>query len=219
MDVQLKRQDGYGVATAPGNASPATYGMSQLNTQAKGLLQQQITVMIFCRAKPDCALTVVDLDKRVTLDGHVELAPANAMNNVKQQWIKDDHWGVAIKDYEGRPAFAIVNPVTREAIQHTYSTPTPIYPGVVGGHSPVRLVPYNPIVPDKSVLWTEEEAGQGFCYIRELKEVINPHLVGVRQDPKVLDVDPKLKDGKEWIVMSTRNGDLTQHWKIQRGVL
>lgn len=209
MDVKLMHQNGYGVAKAPGNGSTVTHGMSQLNTEAKDLAQQQITVMIFCRAKPNCALTPVD--------EHVELAPANA--NVKQKWIKDYHWGVNIKDYEGRPAFAIVNPVTRKAIQHPYSTPTPIYPGVDGGHSPVRLVPYNPIAPDKSVLWTEEEAGQGFCYIRELKEVINPHLVGVRQDPKVLDVDPKLKDGKEWIVMSTRNGALTQQWKIQPDVL
>lgn len=80
MDVQLQRQNGYGVAKVPGNASRA---MSQLNTEANGLAQYQ-TVMIFCGAKPHFALTVVDLDKQGMQYRHVELAPANPVNTVKQ---------------------------------------------------------------------------------------------------------------------------------------
>ena len=105
------------------------------------------TTRIFSKAAESYSLTA--------RNGNVVLAPANPRDH-KQHWIKDMVYGKDLKDEEGLPTFALVNKGTGQAMKH------PLGPG-----KPVRLVPFNPDIPDESILWSESyDLGDTFRCIR-----------------------------------------------------
>ncbi|KAL6610043.1 hypothetical protein ACP70R_040012 [Stipagrostis hirtigluma subsp. patula] len=174
-NVQVKVPNVAGVA-APGNAPKPTPPKSGLST-----------VTISSAAYRGYDVTINKHDQ-------VVLLPANKVDPI-QHWTKDNRWGNAIRDAEGRPAFALVNSVTQQAIKRPH-----------GESQPVTLVPYNPAVPDRSVLWTEKEVGQGFYSIRELDNI-----------ELVFDAVPR---GTEVIVIVSKyKGTDSQKWDVKQDKL
>ncbi|OAY73025.1 hypothetical protein ACMD2_02615 [Ananas comosus] len=95
----------------------------------------------------------------IITDGTVlGLFKTNNVDNQRWQmhWIKDTRYSAKVKDEDGKPAFALVNKATGEALKHSF-----------GFSHYVRLIPYNPDYFDESVLWTEsDDLGDGFHTIR-----------------------------------------------------
>lgn len=118
-----------------------------------GSLNKLPTVRIYTKAEENYSLSI--------RDGKVILELKNPSDK-RQHWIKDLKYGTKIKDQEGFPAFALVNKATGEAVKHSF-----------GATKPVSLVPYNPEVPDESVLWTEsKDLGDGFRCIRMVNNIL-----------------------------------------------
>ncbi|KAL6337105.1 hypothetical protein AAG906_036419 [Vitis piasezkii] len=117
-------------------------------------LSNKPTVRVFCKAKPNHSLTI--------LDGKVYLAPSDK-TDMLQHWIKDEKYSTSVKDEEGFPSFALVNKATGQAMKHS-----------IGASHPVQLIPYNSDVLDESVLWTEsKDLGNNF---RSIRMINNIHL-------------------------------------------
>jgi len=105
------------------------------------------TVRIFCRASERHSLAI--------RGENVVLEVADPGSDY-QHWIKDTRYSAKVKDEEDKPAFALVNKATGEALKHSF-----------GFRHHVRLIPYNPDYLDESVLWTEsDDLGDGFHAIR-----------------------------------------------------
>ncbi|XP_076939888.1 ricin B-like lectin R40G3 [Bidens hawaiensis] len=110
------------------------------------------TVRVYCKAKPDYALTI--------RDGKVILAPSNP-SDPHQHWIKDEKFSTRVKDEQGYPSFALVNKATGQAIKHS-----------IGATYPVQLTEYNPDKLDESVLWTEsKDLGDGYRAVRMVNNI------------------------------------------------
>ncbi|KAJ4768734.1 Ricin B-like lectin R40G2 [Rhynchospora pubera] len=141
-------------------------------------------VKIFCGANEGYHLSI--------RDGKVVLASANP-HDPFQHWIKEMRHSTKVKDVEGRPAFALVNKSTGEAIKQS-----------LGDRHPVRLVPFNPHDLDESVLWTESSnVRNGFRYIRMVNNI-----------SLTLDViDGQIHDGAIVINWPCINGE-NQIWKM-----
>ncbi|KAL6610047.1 hypothetical protein ACP70R_040016 [Stipagrostis hirtigluma subsp. patula] len=170
-NVQVKLPSNAGVA-APGDA-PAPEPPMVLPT-----------VTICCAACPGDVLAI----KR----GFVGLAQPKPRVDASQHWEKDDHWGHIVVDVEGRPAFALVNKATKQAIQRPDEE-----------WQPVRLVPYSNSVLDRSVLWTEKYLPYGFCSICEVDDV---NLV----------FNDALQCMDTMVVVSRYEGTNSQKWMIKR---
>ncbi|CAH1436670.1 unnamed protein product [Lactuca virosa] len=105
------------------------------------------TFRVYTKAKTDYSLTI--------RNGKVILAPTNS-SDLHQHWIKDDKLGSSIKDEKGKPAFALVNKATGEAMKFS-----------IGETYPVQLKKYNPDEIDMSVLWSQgNDCGDGYRSFR-----------------------------------------------------
>ncbi|KAJ3704299.1 hypothetical protein LUZ61_008004 [Rhynchospora tenuis] len=160
---------------------PVVFGHHSLPLAASS---ETPAVKIFCSVNEGYYLSI--------RDGKVVLASANPRDPF-QHWIKDTRHSTKVKDVEGRPAFALVNNATGEAIQHS-----------LGDRNPVRLVPFNPHDLDESVLWTESsDVRNGFKSIRMVNNI-----------SLTLDaLDCKAEDGTIVINWPFWNGD-NQIWKM-----
>ncbi|KAJ4721210.1 Ricin B, lectin domain containing protein [Melia azedarach] len=110
------------------------------------------TVRVFSKAEPNFSLTI--------RDNKVVLAPSDS-SDAFQHWYKDLKYSTRVKDEEGFPCFSLVNKATGQAIKHS-----------VGATHPVQLIPYNPDVLDKSVLWTESrDLGDTYRAVRMVNNI------------------------------------------------
>ncbi|XP_020107882.1 ricin B-like lectin R40C1 [Ananas comosus] len=104
-------------------------------------------------------------------------------------------YSAKVKDEDGKPAFALVNKATGEALKHSFGF----------GHY-VRLIPYNPGYLDESVLWTEsDDLGGGFHTIRMVNNT------GLLFDS--LNSSGGVSEGNPLGLWKWNEGD-NQRWKI-----
>ncbi|MCO5605900.1 hypothetical protein L7F22_060086 [Adiantum nelumboides] len=73
-----------------------------------------------------------------------------------QQWIKDDSYGMRVRDNYGHTAFSLVNKKTGKILKHPKEK----------GHQ-VLLMDYRPDIRDDDILWSEsQDFGEGFKTVR-----------------------------------------------------
>ncbi|XP_038678672.1 ricin B-like lectin R40C1 [Tripterygium wilfordii] len=141
------------------------------------------TSRIFTIADPKFSLSIRD-DK-------VILAPTNP-NDPNQVWYKDEKYAQGETDPN---AFALVNKGTGQAIKHA-----------TGPGQPVELVPFNPKIVDKSLLWIKGVDGvEGSNSILTLN---NPNLAMDAEAANTQAFDGTLIKLWNW------NGGVNQFWSI-----
>ncbi|XP_078166309.1 ricin B-like lectin R40C1 [Carex rostrata] len=136
---------------------------------------------------------LLDEDYSVTMyGGCVALAPANP-HDPRQHWLL--HQAIKLKDRDAQPAFALINRATKQAMQ------SPATKGF-----PIPLVAYDPVSPDKSVLWTlSKDARHGYRRVRWLSD---SNLILTTTHDTVCD-------GTNLLLWLHNNRSNNQYWKIE----
>ncbi|KAF3338290.1 hypothetical protein FCM35_KLT17127 [Carex littledalei] len=124
--------------------------------------------------------------------GCVALAPANP-HDPRQHWLL--HQAIKLKDRDAQPTFALVNRATKQAMQ------SPATKGF-----PIPLVAYDPVSPDKSVLWTlSKDARHGYRRVRWLGDT----------DLILTTIHDTVCDGTNLLLWPHNNRSSNQYWKIE----
>ncbi|CAL0323488.1 unnamed protein product [Lupinus luteus] len=177
----------------PAPAYPAPYPPAYVDLITHASVPDDLlskpTFRIFSKAGPDYSLTI--------RNGEVALALTNP-HDVNQHWYKDERFSTRVQDAEGSPAFTLINKGTGEAIQHA-----------IGSTQPIRLIPYDPIVLDVDVLWTQSrDLGDGYRAIRKVNDV-NLNLDAYHGDK----TSGGVHEGTTVVLWEWKAGD-NQQWKI-----
>ncbi|KAI5057646.1 hypothetical protein GOP47_0027661 [Adiantum capillus-veneris] len=107
------------------------------------LLPQGQLVRVFCQKNQAFNLAVEH--------NNIIMKAANTEDEA-QQWIKDESYGMRIKDNYGYSAFSLVNKKTGKILKHPKAK----------GHQ-VLLMEYRPDIKDDDILWSEsQDFGEGF---------------------------------------------------------
>ncbi|KAJ7294330.1 hypothetical protein O6H91_21G048000 [Diphasiastrum complanatum] len=148
-------------------------------------------VRILSKANPDYYLTAL-------ADGRVVLNPENSIDP-RQQWIKDESWGLKLEDAAGFPAFALVNIATGRALHH-------------GNHEneQVTSTVYDKDHLDDDILWsTSQDFGNGYRTIRMYNNICL-NLDADHGDKK----HGGIKNGNKLILYRWLKNHDNQFWKI-----
>ncbi|XP_071718991.1 ricin B-like lectin R40G2 [Rutidosis leptorrhynchoides] len=127
------------------------------------------TVRVYCQAKTNFSLSI--------RDGILVYETANA-SDLHQHWIKDEKFGINVKDEEGFTSFALVNKATGQAMNHFLGEP-----------NQVQLTKYQPDKLDNSILWSMgKDSGDGYRSIRPVNNINTVADVrgGVKKDVGML---------------------------------
>lgn len=82
--------------------------------------------------------------------------------NESQQWIRDDKYGIRVRDSYGHPAFMLINKAFKKVLKHAK-----------GKMQEVQLVDYNPDMQDDDLFWTEsQDFGEGFKTVRMASDTL-----------------------------------------------
>ncbi|KAG9134880.1 hypothetical protein Leryth_001223 [Lithospermum erythrorhizon] len=156
---------------------------------AHPLVADRASVKVYCKARPEFALTIHD--------GHVVLAPSNPAD-LRQHWVKDEKYSNRVEDDEGFPSFSLINKKTGQALKHS-----------IGATHPVQLIPYNPDHLDESILWTESrDLGDGYRAVRMVNNI--------RLNVDALNGDPQhggVHDGTKIVLWEWKKGP-NQRWNM-----